>query len=206
MTPLFEQSDEELCVLASAGDRQAEECLVGRYTRLVRICARPFFLAGGDSEDLIQEGMIGLLSAVRGFSAEKDSRFRTYAESCIRNRMISAIRSAQREKHAPLNSSLSLDVSPFEEEGCTYGSPSFPHSENPEDLFIVREERKNRLDALRSKLSSFEREVLEHYLDGCSCAEIGALTGKSPKAADNAVQRIRRKAAPFFSFGDISKS
>ena len=88
MGPFSKQSDEILCSLAASGNREAEECLATRYSRLVRVCARPYFLAGGDSEDLIQEGMIGLLSAVRSFRPEKEAVFRTYAEVCIRNREI----------------------------------------------------------------------------------------------------------------------
>ena len=92
-------TDEALCRLAASGDRRAEETLVSRYTRLVRSCARPYFLAGGDSEDLTQEGMLGLIKAVREFQADKDTSFRTFAEICIRSRLYSALRSAGREKH-----------------------------------------------------------------------------------------------------------
>ena len=104
LNPSFQKlSDEALCALAAAGERVAEEQLVTRYTRLVRACARPYFMAGGDSEDLIQEGMIGLLSAIRGFESGKEAGFRTYAEVCIRNRLRSAIKAAARDKHTPLN-------------------------------------------------------------------------------------------------------
>ena len=96
MEPFCQHSDEFLCALAASGDREAEECLAARYSRLVRICARPYFLAGGDSEDLLQEGMIGLLSAIRGFHPEKEAVFRTYAEVCIRNRVLSAVKNAAR--------------------------------------------------------------------------------------------------------------
>ena len=96
-------ADEVLCDRAAQGDPAAEEELAGRYARLVRVCARPLFLAGGDSEDLIQEGMVGLLTAIRTFSRKRDTAFRTYAEICIRSRLHSAIRAAQRDKHSPLN-------------------------------------------------------------------------------------------------------
>jgi RNA polymerase sporulation-specific sigma factor len=97
----MEADDETLCALAAADDRQAEEVLVLRYTRLVRVCARPYFLAGGDSEDLIQEGMIGLIKAIREFNSAKAASFKTYAEICIRSRLFSAIKTAAREKHSP---------------------------------------------------------------------------------------------------------
>lgn len=207
MVPLHECSDEDLCGLALAGDPQAEECLVSRYTRLVRICARPYFLAGADTEDLIQEGMIGLLSAIRGFSAEKGSLFRTYAETCIRNRLRSAVRSAAREKHTPLNHSLSLDAPRFEENVASY-SYQIDHQaqKDPEEAFIDREEKEDRIGDLRSRLSTLEKTVLDFYLDGLSYTEIALRTGKTSKAVDNAVRRIRRKAAPFFTSGDISES
>ena len=103
ITQKSEYSDEELCRLAASGDRDAEEILVKRYLRMVRVCARPYFLAGGDSEDLIQEATFGLLKAIREFSPEYDAKFKTFAEVCIRNRIRSAVASASRSNHAPLN-------------------------------------------------------------------------------------------------------
>ena len=198
------RSDETLCGLAAAGDNNAEECLAARYSRLVRACARPYFLAGGDSEDLLQEGMIGLLSAIRGFDPGREASFQTYAEVCIRNRLLSAVRTAGREKHDPLNSSVSLEIPLYDDIPQPY--PGQPLAESPEEMLIGREEWKGRLTALRAMLSGFERTVLGLYLDGLSYAEIAAQTGKPLKSVDNAVQRIRRKAAPFFSSGDISVS
>lgn len=204
---LFDQSDESLCALAASGDRLAEECLVTRYTRLVRMCARPCFLAGGDSEDLIQEGMIGLLSAIRGFDAGKGTAFRAFAEVCVYNRLRSAMRAAARDKHVPLNSSISLLDPRFDMDRDPYSfETNRRRSENPEDVLISREERQQRMSALRSQLSRFERTVLELYLDGLSCREISLRLGKSPKSVDNAVQRVRRKVALFLTSGDISVS
>ena len=197
------RSDETLCGLAAAGDNSAEECLAARYSRLVRACARPYFLAGGDSEDLLQEGMIGLLSAIRGFDPAREINFQTYAEVCIRNRLLSAVRMAGREKHEPLNSSVSLEAPLYDEIPQPHPDRQ-PLAESPEEMLIGREEWKGRLEALKALLSRFEGTVLELYLDGLSYAEIGAQTGKPLKSVDNAVQRIRRKAAPFFSSGDIS--
>ena len=107
-------TDEILCLQAASGDRIAEETLVMRYNRLVRICARPYFLAGGDSEDLIQEGMVGLLNAIREYVPQKGTAFRTYAEICIRNRILSAIRAASRDKHTPLNHYVSFETPLFD--------------------------------------------------------------------------------------------
>lgn len=207
MTPLDNVSDEVLCGLAAQGDRQAEECLVTRYTRLVRICARPCFLAGGDGEDLIQEGMIGLVSGIRGFSPDRGVLFRTYAETCIRNRLRTAIRNAAREKNTPLNLSLSLDAPQFEESvEADGGFCGGGQDRNLEEALIDREERERRIGELRDRLSHLEQSVLKLYLEGYSYREIALQTGKDLKAVDNAVRRIRRKAAPFFSPGETSES
>ncbi len=200
MKPLSQQSDETLRSMAAAGDRGAEECLVTRYTQLVRACARPYFLAGGDSEDLIQEGMIGLLSAIRSFASDREAGFRTYAEICIRNRLRSAVRTAARDKHRPLNHSISLDSSLFDgnQDPRTYNADA-DSLKAPEELLIGREEREGRIKALLGTLSGFEKTVLELYLAGLSQSEIAQRVGKPLKSVDNAVQRIRRKAAPFFA-------
>lgn len=192
-------SDETLCTLAASGDRIAEEVLVMRYNRLVRICARPFFLAGGDSEDLIQEGMFGLLKAIREFDPARDVTFRTFAETCIRNRVRSAVTAASRGKHAPLNDSVSFDCAQWQER-------SGPAQGSPEELFIDREEQLERLDALKDQLSGFESTVLRYYLGGLSYQEIADRMRRSRKSVDNAVQRIRRKVAQQLHSGVISES
>ena len=118
--PSGSDSDEVLCGRAAAGDRVAEERLVIRYNRLVRGCARPYFLAGGDSEDLIQEGMVGLLAAIREYDPSKAASFRTYAEVCIKNRLLSVIKAAARDKHTPLNNSVSFETPLFCGNGDRY--------------------------------------------------------------------------------------
>ena len=175
-------TDEALCMMTASGDRLAEECLVMRYHRLVRICARPFFLAGGDSEDLIQEAMFGLLKAIREFEPERDVSFHTFAEACIRNRIRSAVTAAARRKHAPLNESVPIDT-------LCYPSSS------PEESYIDREEEEERLTRMKRHLSQMEGQVLALYLQGLSYEEIGREIGKPVKSVDNAVQRIRRKMA-----------
>lgn len=177
----MQYSDETLCTLAASGDRIAEEVLVLRYNRLVRVCSRPFFLAGGDSEDLIQEAMFGLLKAIREFDPSRDVTFHTFAEVCIRNRIRSAISSAGSDRHSPLNNSVPMELSPQE------------LSAGPEDSLIHQEEGAERLQKLKDRLSPLERKILSLYLTGLSYYEIGQQLGKTAKSVDNAVQRIRRK-------------
>lgn len=174
-------SDEFLCRLAVSGDREAEENLVMRYNRLVRMCSRPYFLAGGDSEDLIQEAMFGLLKAIREFDPSRDVTFRTFAEVCIRNRIRSAVSAAGRDKHAPLNNSVPIE------------SLLPDMAADPEESFINKEADGERLQRLKDSLSPLERRILSLYLSGLSYGEIGRQIGKSVKSVDNAVQRIRRK-------------
>ena len=199
-------ADEALCSLAASGDRIAEEALVMRYNRLVRVCARPYFLAGGDSEDLIQEGMVGLLNAIREYDPGKGSSFRTYAETCIRNRILSAIRAAARDKHTPLNHYVSYETPLLDGNTDSYPlSASRQPQQNPEDILISREERRERLGTLKGQLSGFEAQILDLYLRGLSYVEIASEVDRSPKAVDNAVQRIRRKVAQHLSSGDFSQ-
>ncbi len=197
--------DEVLCATAASGDRFAEEVLVMRYNRLVRICARPFFLAGGDSEDLIQEGMLGLLSAIRSFQPEKAASFRTFAEICIKSRLISAVRAASSGKHTPLNSYISFET-PSLDGNADFLSPMITGlpQKNPEDMLIRREELQEHLDTAKGQLSGFEANVLGYFLEGLSYQEIAAQVKRSPKSVDNAVQRIRRKLAQHFSSGEFS--
>lgn len=181
-----ELSDEALCLMAACGDRRAEEALVMRYMRFTRACARPYFLAGGDSEDLLQEAMFGLLKAIREFDSGRDTSFRTFAEVCVRNRILSAVTAAARDKHAPLNHSVPMEEQPLLEKD---------HVSGPEELFITREEEAERLAALNRKLSPLEQRILSLYLHGFSYREIGEQVGRTDKSVDNAVQRIRRKVA-----------
>ena len=198
-------SDEELCRLVSQEDRLAEELLVTRYSRLVRTCARPYFLIGGDREDLPQEGMIGLMNAVREYDASKAASFRTFAETCIRNRLYSALRSAAGDKHLPLNQSVSLDTPFFDSNSYTSGTGNLAER-NPEDFLIDREHAQSLLTGVRKQLSEFEAKILGYYLDGLSCREIAETVGKPPKSVDNAVQRIRRKVAQQLLSGEFSES
>ena len=184
-----EVTDETLWRLAAEGDLSAEERLIGRYVRLVRSCARPYFLVGGDSEDLLQEGMIGLLTAIRQYDPDRNAVFKPFAEICIRNRLYNAIKSALRAKHTPLNGSVSLE-SPLFDESQTAASGL---RADPEEILIARERMEEALDPVRSPLSGLEQEVLRLYLGGYSFTEIAQIMDRQPKSIDNAIQRIRKK-------------
>ena len=208
MTAYTALPDESLSDLARRGDRDAEEILVKRYNRLVRQLARPFYLAGGDSDDLIQEGMIGLICAVREYDGQRAASFRTFAEICIRNRLYSAVRAAARDKHTPLNQSVPLEMPFFDGQSSCFGAMA---GENPEDLIIGRERVQDALSDVRKQLSDFEAKILGFVfqdfmlLDGLTIREMAEAVSRSPKSVDNAVQRIRRKAARHLISGDFSK-
>ncbi len=195
-------SDEQLLALAREGQSGAEDDLAKRYVRVVRVCARPYFLHGGDSEDLLQEGMLGLLYAIREYDPQKGASFRTYAETCIRSRIQSAIRSAARKKHAPLNDGIPLD-DVLSDESQSLGARLIQRS--PEEQVLARETESELLSASARRLSGFEARILSLYLDGLSYQEMAAATGRDAKAVDNAVQRLRKKLANLPS-GDFSMS
>ncbi len=181
-------TDEELHALAAAGDLQAEEALIRRYSRVIRSIARPFFLTGGDQEDLLQEGMLGLLSAIRSYDAGKNASFRTFALLCIRRRLISALRESAGTQNVSLDDCMSLESSLFDEL-----SSRNDNMRSPEELLIDREEAQKRYQGLLLLLSAYEQSVLRCFLRGMSYREIAKTTNRSEKAVDNAVQRIRRK-------------
>lgn len=183
------QNDEVLQRLATQGDPAAEEELVSRNLKLVRACSRPFFLAGGDSEDLIQEGTIGLLDAVRQYDPARGTSFHSFAQSCIRNRIFNAIKSASRLKHTPLNDYVPLESPQFDEGR----SMLFDMARDPEELIIAKERLGELQDANSGVLSKLEHRVLTLYLEGLSCSEIASVLGRPTKSVDNAVQRIRHK-------------
>ena len=209
MIEYAELEDSALQKLAADGDSYAEEELVSRYMRLVRICARPLFLAGGESEDLIQEGMFGLLSAVRQYNNEHNASFKTFAEWCIRNRLRSAVKSASSLKHDPLNNRVPLESILSDESQTQAVACAELFQKSPEEQVLARENKKYTEQlylSLVSMLSKYEKAVLTYYLEGLSYIEIAKLTGKGDKAVDNAIQRIRRKTAQMLKSGDISNS
>ena len=209
MIEYAELEDSALQKLAADGDSYAEEELVSRYMRLVRICARPLFLAGGESEDLIQEGMFGLLSAVRQYNNEHNASFKTFAEWCIRNRLRSAVKSASSLKHDPLNNRVPLESILSDESQTQAVACAELFQKSPEEQVLARENKKYTEQlylSLVSMLSKYEKAVLTYYREGLSYKEIAKLTGKGDKAVDNAIQRIRRKTAQMLKSGDISNS
>ena len=197
--------DNELQRLAANGDRAAEEALAGRYMQLVRVCARPLFLAGGDSEDLSQEGMFGLLSAIREYDPAQGVSFRSFAEHCIRMRLFSAVKSASRLKHLPLNDSMPLEQLSDDPSSQLSAAPEI-FRRSPEDLVLARESKEELKDLFARCLSKMEKQVLDLFLDGLSYRDIAKALNKDEKSVDNAVQRIRRKLARSLNPGDISVS
>lgn len=192
--PLCELSDEEVVALAKAGDSVAFEHIIVRYRNFVYKKAKKFFLIGSDEDDLIQEGMIGLYEAVKNFKDGKAS-FQSFAGICVKRQMISAIKSATRNKHKPLNSYISLDKNIYDSDNDTAfidsileGSPK-----NPEAIIIDKEDFDGIENKINNSLSELELKVLIYYLDGYSYQQIGEKIDKDVKAVDNAIQRIKKK-------------
>ena len=205
MTDYASFDDQMLQRLAASGDRTAEETLAERYLRMVKACARPLFLAGGDSEDLIQEGTFGLLSAIKNYDPDCGSSFKTFADHCIRMRLLSAVKSASRLKHFPLNDGISLEQL-SEDPGADLSALPEVLRQNPEELVLAKESRDELYASFSRSLSKFEIKVLDLYLEGLSYREIAERLCKSAKSIDNAVQRIRHKLARDIYSGDISES
>ncbi len=190
-----EMTDEEIVQLCHNGDSLSEEYLLNKYKNFVRSKARSYFLIGADHEDIVQEGMIGLYKAIRDFKQEKLSSFRAFAELCITRQIITAIKTATRQKHIPLNSYVSLNKPLYDEESdrtlldiLMEGTTS-----NPEDMIINQENLGNIHQKINEVLSGLEQEVLAAYLDGKSYQEIAEALGRHVKSIDNALQRVKRK-------------
>ena len=180
-------SDEELIARLRDGETIIEDYLMEKYKGLVRQKARAMFLIGGDTDDLIQEGMIGLFKAVRDFQPGREATFATFARMCIDRQIYSAIQNSNRQKHLPLKSDGSLNQ---EDES----SPIWELSvENPEEIIIDQETTRDLQQKISDYLSPMENKVLDLYLKGEGYVEIGRILGKSPKSIDNALQRIRAK-------------
>ena len=186
------KKDEELVTLSQNGNRQAMDELVCRYANLVRGRARGYFLVDGETDDLIQEGMIGLFKAIRDFKEDKESSFFHFAELCITRQLCSALEASNRKKHLPLNGYISLSESVREEQ--TQLEDSLPFiNQNPEQKMIEKELWEDFRERLSGNLSKMEKSVLSLYLDGYNYIQIAEITNKSPKSIDNALQRIRQK-------------
>ena len=197
-----QMSDEELCLLAQEqADGFALEFLLNRYKNFVRSRARSYFLIGADHEDIVQEGMIGLYKAIRDFRPEKLASFRAFAEMCVTRQIITAIKTATRQKHIPLNSYVSLNKPIFDEESdrTLLDVISEARITNPEELLIGQEELTNIESRIGKMLSPLEWEVLLAYLDGRSYQEIAEELGRHVKSIDNALQRVKRKMEKLLS-------
>lgn len=200
MDEYIDFTDEQLQAMSQSGDSQAESMLVGRYNKLVKRCARPYFLAGGDSEDLIQEGMMGLLTAIRTYNPGKGATFRTYSEICVNSRLLTAIRSATRNKHAPLNNYVSLES--LVSDNIHVKASIFLR--DLEEELLAQESAYELSNDFIKYLSKFESEILGLYLEGNSYQEMALRINKSTKSVDNAVQRIRKKLTQYLNSGEIS--
>ncbi|MGS0765776.1 RNA polymerase sporulation sigma factor SigH [Syntrophomonas curvata] len=190
-----EMTDEEIVDLAQQGDQFAVEFLVDKYKNFVRAKARSYFLIGADKEDIIQEGMIGLFKAIRDYKLDKLTSFRAFAELCITRQIITAIKTATRQKHIPLNSYVSLNKPIYDEESdrTLIDILSTTRITNPEDIIISREEFIFIEKKMGEILSSLEWKVLMAYLEGKSYQEIAADLKRHVKSIDNALQRVKRK-------------
>ncbi len=194
-----ESTDEQIVVLAQNADGQALEYLLNKYKNFVRSRARSYFLIGADHEDIVQEGMIGLYKAIRDYREEKLSSFRAFAELCITRQIITAIKTATRQKHIPLNSYVSLNRPIYDDdnERTLLDVISEGVVSNPEDLLISQEDFSIIEGRIGEMLSPFEKEVLVHYLDGRSYQEISEILNRHVKSVDNALQRIKRKLSAY---------
>ncbi|MBP1744667.1 MAG: rpoD1 [Firmicutes bacterium] len=195
-TTLFcDMLDEEVIILTKQGDIKAQEYLISKYENFVKAKAKSYFLIGADREDIYQEGMIGLFKAIRDFKADKLSSFKAFAELCVTRQIITAIKTATRQKHIPLNTYVSLNKPIYDEESdrTLLDILSEAKVTDPEELIINREELKNMHSEIGGVLSNLEMEVLMSYLDGKSYQEIACDLDRHAKSIDNALQRVKRK-------------
>ena len=191
-------SDEELIVRYRDGDTDAMDFIFERYKHLVRKKAKAMFLAGGDNDDLIQEGMIGLYKAIRDYNTDREASFATFASMCINRQMITAVGATNSKKNMPLNTYVSYDMPAGGDEDSDMRLVDILQSQtelNPEKLLIDKEHNWDLKSRLKEVLSTFEQQVLTYYLEGMDYTAIAKKMQKPPKSVDNALQRIRSKAA-----------
>lgn len=190
-----ELSDEKLITIIHEGQTEALNYLIKKYTSFVWLKSRSYFIIGGDQEDVMQEGVIGLYKAIRDYNPEKLSSFKGFAELCITRQIITAIKTATRQKHIPLNSSISLDRPVYVEESerTMLDILPGPSLENPADLIVYKENSQHMKVEVHKVLSRLERQVLALYLDGQSYQEISVQLNRQVKSVDNALQRIKKK-------------
>ena len=198
-----EFSDEQLVEEVHQGSTEALDYLITKYRLFVKAKARSYFLIGADREDIVQEGMIGLYKAIRDFKEDKLASFRAFAELCITRQIITAIKTATRQKHIPLNSYVSLDKPIFDEESdrTLMDVITSTESKDPEHLMIHREEYTHLEEKIGEILSELEQQVLVLYLDGQSYNEISEELNRHVKSIDNALQRVKRKLERYLEIG-----
>ncbi len=187
--------DIKLVEMSQSGDRRAADTLVDRYKSFVKVKTRAYFLVGADRDDIVQEGMIGLYKAIRDYSPDKQASFKYFADICITRQIITAVKTATRQKHAPLNSYVSLSKPAYEDESerTLIEMLSLRTSLNPEEIMIDQENLKATEQKIRKSLSKFELQVMELYISGKSYTEIAVQLEKEPKSIDNAIQRVKKK-------------
>lgn len=192
-------NDEQILGHIKGGNNAALEYLINKYKSFVCSKAKTYFLIGADKEDIIQEGMIGLFKAIRDFKDDKLVSFKSFAEICVTRQIITAVKTATRQKHIPLNSYISLNKPVYEEEGdrTLIETIDQDNISDPEALFIGKEEMSRIEGKINEVLSPFELEVLYAYLQGISYQEIAKILDKDVKAVDNALQRIKKKVEKF---------
>lgn len=190
-----EMLDEEIVSQAKTGDSRAQEYLINKYENFVKSKAKSYFLIGADKEDIYQEGMIGLYKAIRDFKPDKLSSFKAFAELCVTRQIITAIKTATRQKHIPLNTYISLNKPIYDEESdrTLMDILSEARVADPEELIISREEITHIQTEIGEVLSDLEMEVLMSYIDGKSYQEIACDLDRHAKSIDNALQRVKRK-------------
>ncbi|MDQ0190387.1 RNA polymerase sporulation-specific sigma factor [Alicyclobacillus cycloheptanicus] len=200
--PLEARTDEELVEAVRNGDHEALEYLIHKYRNFVRAKARSYFLIGADREDIVQEGMIGLYKSIRDFREDKLASFKAFAELCITRQIITAIKTATRQKHIPLNSYVSLDKPIYEEDSdrTLLDVICAVRVTDPEELVIHQEEFDDIEDRMAELLSDLERKVLMLYLDGRSYQEIAVDLERHVKSIDNALQRVKRKLEKYLAY------
>lgn len=197
--------DEEIVLSAREGNATSLEYIINKYKNFVRAKARSYFLIGADKEDIVQEGMIGLYKAIRDFRNDKLSSFRAFAELCITRQIITAIKTATRQKHIPLNSYVSLNKPIYDEESdrTLLDILTATKITDPEELIISREELVSIESKIGEILSDLELEVLMSYLQGKSYQEIACDLDRHVKSIDNALQRVKRKLEKYLEIKDI---
>lgn len=196
-----DMTDEAVAELARGYDGDALEYLLNKYKNFVRAKARSYFLIGADREDIVQEGMIGLYKAVRDFRSSKLTSFRAFAELCVTRQIITAIKTATRQKHRPLNSYISLNKPAYDEESDRMLIDVISSSKisNPEDIIIGREDFSSIETKMSKILSPLEMQVLKKYIDGKSYSEVAEELNRSVKSVDNALQRVKNKLEKLIS-------